>query len=56
MAKNIPRYVDERTGERFDITLQCPKCGWAIIYDRVTKNWNKCRLCKAPLERERVNY
>ncbi len=40
----IPRYVDDK-GIPYDVSLFCPKCGWAVIKDRITANWTSCRYC-----------
>lgn len=53
----IPRYSDPKTGTKFDISLVCPKCHWAIIKDRLTADWKECRQCgHKGLETKRYDY
>lgn len=53
---NIPRFYDKATGAPYENILQCTKCFWAIVDDRVTRYWRKCRLCGSNLERVRSYY
>lgn len=52
----IPRYVDTKNSLRYEIILACPKCGWAIVKDRLTATWNECPNCNTKTETRRNNY
>lgn len=53
----IPRFVDPETGEKYDISLVCPKCHWAVVKDTVTEKWDTCRSCEEKgLETRKYNY
>lgn len=39
----LPRFEDEKG--KYDVSLCCPKCGWAIIKDSITKSCTKCLAC-----------
>ena len=53
----IPRYIDEKTGEPFDLSLFCHKCGWAVAKDkRSVTTFKVCALCGGPLKTLRVDY
>ena len=55
MNMPIPRF-QTKDGVQYDISLKCTKCGWAIVKDKVTRRWDKCRLCGSLLKTMRVIY
>jgi len=50
----IPRYNDDKG--RYDISLSCPKCGYAVAKGRQTMSQTKCRLCGAEMATKRIDY
>lgn len=53
----IPRFTDPKSSERYDVSLVCPKCHWAIAKDSITEKWDTCRSCgSAGLLTRRYNY
>lgn len=53
----IPRFVDKKTNMRYDVSLVCTKCGWAVIKDSITEKWDECGSChQTGLETRRHEY
>lgn len=53
ISNKTPHYKDERG--IFDVVRSC-KCGYAVLKDRITEQWDICPLCGEPLTSKRVDY
>ena len=51
---SIPRFKDYRCD--YEVILSCTGCGYAVVKDRVTDKWKRCRLCGGLLKTVRSDY
>jgi len=50
----IPRYKDNKG--RYEISLFCSKCGYAVVKGRHTMPRTQCRLCGETMQTRRTDY
>ena len=51
---SIPRFKDGKC--EYEVVLNCTICGYAVVKDRVTDKWKRCRLCGGSLKTLRSDY